>query len=68
MRIRDRAADALADFAPSGLDRVFFVNSGAEANENALKIAKLFTGKSRIIKIWPIIRQVLLYKNFNVLL
>ncbi len=36
---RAEAAQALAGFAPEGLDRVFFVNSGAEANENALRLA-----------------------------
>ncbi|WP_028536858.1 aspartate aminotransferase family protein [Paludibacterium yongneupense] len=33
------AATALAEMAPTGLDRVFFVNSGSEAAETALKIA-----------------------------
>ncbi|MGD2168031.1 MAG: aminotransferase class III-fold pyridoxal phosphate-dependent enzyme [Gammaproteobacteria bacterium] len=51
MRVRDRAADALADFAPEGLDRVFFVNSGAEANENALRLAIRITGRSKIVAI-----------------
>ncbi|MBT8422826.1 MAG: aminotransferase class III-fold pyridoxal phosphate-dependent enzyme, partial [Gammaproteobacteria bacterium] len=51
MKVRDEAADALAAFAPEGLDRVFFVNSGAEANENALKIAIRLTGRSKIIAI-----------------
>lgn len=36
---RARAAEALVGFAPEGLDRAFFVNSGAEANENALRLA-----------------------------
>ena len=36
---RAAAAEALVDFAPDGLDRAFFVNSGAEANENALRLA-----------------------------
>ena len=39
LKVRARAADALCDFAPDGLTRVFFVNSGAEANENALRLA-----------------------------
>jgi acetylornithine/succinyldiaminopimelate/putrescine aminotransferase len=39
LHVRARAASRLARFAPFGLDRVFFVNSGAEANENALKLA-----------------------------
>jgi len=51
MRVRDRAADALADFAPAGLDRVFFVNSGAEVNENALKLAIRLTGRNKVIAI-----------------
>lgn len=49
MEIRARAARALAGFAPRGLDRVFLVNSGAEANENALKIACQRTGRDRVI-------------------
>ncbi len=36
---RRDACEALAKFAPPGLDRVFLVNSGAEANENALRLA-----------------------------
>ena len=37
--IRERAAARLAKFAGFGLDTVFWINSGAEANENALKLA-----------------------------
>lgn len=51
MQVRDRAADALAEFAPDGLDRVFFVNSGAEANENALKLAIRLTGRGKVVAI-----------------
>jgi acetylornithine/succinyldiaminopimelate/putrescine aminotransferase len=39
LEVRARAAERLARFAPSGLERVFFANSGAEANENALRLA-----------------------------
>jgi len=49
--VRAKAADALAAFAPAGLDRVFFVNSGAEANENALRVACRATGRSRVLAI-----------------
>ena len=49
LRVRARAADKLAEFAPPGLDRVFFVNSGAEANENALRLACKLTGRSRVV-------------------
>ncbi|MCP1727782.1 acetylornithine/succinyldiaminopimelate/putrescine aminotransferase [Natronospira proteinivora] len=47
--IRDQAAQGLANFAPAGLDRVFFCNSGAEANENALRLAAVITGRSRFL-------------------
>jgi acetylornithine/N-succinyldiaminopimelate aminotransferase len=39
MDVRKRAAERLIRFAGGSFDRVFFVNSGAEANENALKLA-----------------------------
>ena len=39
MDVRKRAADRLIAFAGGAFDRVFFVNSGAEANENAMKMA-----------------------------
>ncbi len=51
LRVRARAAETLARFSPSGLDHVFFVNSGAEANENALRIACRLTGRSRVAAI-----------------
>ena len=49
MRIRDEAAERLAAFAPEPLSRVFFVNSGAEANENALRIALRATGRCTVV-------------------
>ena len=49
LRVRARAAEKLAGFAPDGLDRVFFVNSGAEANENALRLACRMTGRGRVV-------------------
>ena len=39
LEVRARAADKLVGVAPPGLTRAFFVNSGAEANENALRLA-----------------------------
>lgn len=49
--VREEAARRLAGFAPEGLEQVFFVNSGAEANENALRLACRITGRSRILAI-----------------
>ena len=46
---RANAADKLAAAAPAGLERVFLVNSGAEANENALRAALKYTGRSKIV-------------------
>lgn len=46
--VRTRAAERLCQFAPAGLEHVFFCNSGAEANENALKLALKLTGRRRI--------------------
>lgn len=42
-------ANLLADNLPSHLNSVFFVNSGSEANEGAMKLAKRVTGRSEII-------------------
>ena len=49
MVIRERAAARLAKFAGLGLNTVFWINSGAEANENALKLAFKLTGRSKIV-------------------
>lgn len=42
-------AKKITSILPSSLSSVFFVNSGAEATEGALKLAKRFTGRSEII-------------------
>ncbi len=49
--VRAEAADRLAAIAPAGLTRVFFANSGAEANENALRLACRLTGRSRVVAV-----------------
>jgi acetylornithine/succinyldiaminopimelate/putrescine aminotransferase len=49
MAIRERAAARLVKFAGLGLATVFWVNSGAEANENALKLAFKITGRSKAV-------------------
>jgi len=49
MLIRERAAARLAKFVGLGLDTVFWINSGAEANENALKLAFKMTGRRKAV-------------------
>lgn len=44
---QEQAAQKLAK--ASGMDRVFFANSGAEANEGAIKLARKATGRTKII-------------------
>ncbi|HEX5419413.1 MAG TPA: aminotransferase class III-fold pyridoxal phosphate-dependent enzyme, partial [Gammaproteobacteria bacterium] len=51
LKVRDEAAQKLAAFAPRSLERVFFVNSGAEANENALRIALKLTGRKKVVAV-----------------
>ena len=46
---RNEAARLVAAHAPDGLDRVFFTNGGAEANENALRLARTHTGRSKVL-------------------
>ena len=49
--IRADAAEQLLAVAPRALSRAFFVNSGAEANENALRMALVTTGRKKILAI-----------------
>ncbi len=44
-----RLAQLLAETLPAPLDSVYFVNSGSEATEGAMKLAKRFTGRAEII-------------------
>lgn len=46
---QSRFAKLLCNQLPSNLDRVYFVNSGTEANEGALKLAKKYTGRHKLI-------------------
>ena len=49
--IRAQAAEKLVSVAPASLDRVFFVNSGAEANENALRMACSVTQRGKVLAV-----------------
>src|SRR6202789_3173587 len=46
---RARLGAKLAEIAPGDIDTFFFTNGGAEANENAIKIARFFTGRHKIM-------------------
>jgi acetylornithine/N-succinyldiaminopimelate aminotransferase len=49
--LRERLAERLAALCPDPLGRVFFCNSGAEANENALHLARKSTGRTRVVSV-----------------
>ena len=46
---RARAAEKLISVAPPDLTKAFFCNSGTEANENAMRMARLATGRENVI-------------------
>src|SRR5580693_2443889 len=47
--VRARLGAKLAGITPGDIDTFFFTNGGAEANENAIKIARFFTGRHKIM-------------------
>jgi acetylornithine/succinyldiaminopimelate/putrescine aminotransferase len=47
--VREQLAHRLIDRCPAPLEKVFLCNSGAEANENALHLARRFTGRQTIV-------------------
>jgi acetylornithine/succinyldiaminopimelate/putrescine aminotransferase len=49
--LRERLAERLAALCPEPLGRVFFCNSGAEANENALHLARKATGRATVVSL-----------------
>jgi taurine--2-oxoglutarate transaminase len=46
---RGRAAEAIVAHAPAGMSKVFFTNAGADANENAIRMARLHTGRDKVV-------------------
>lgn len=46
---RARLGKKLAEITPGDIDTFFFTNGGAEANENAIKLARFFTGRHKIL-------------------
>ena len=49
--VRDALAEKLVELCPAALARVFLCNSGAEANENALHLARRHTGRRTIVSV-----------------
>lgn len=46
---RGQAAKRIVARAPEGFNKVFFTNAGADANENAIRMARLVTGRDKIL-------------------
>src|SRR5207248_7389158 len=46
---RAHAAKKLVSIAPESLTNAFFCNSGTEANENAMRMARMATGRTNIV-------------------
>src|SRR6478736_7960736 len=46
---RARLGAKLAEIAPGDIDVFFFTNGGSEANENAIKLARAYTGRHKIL-------------------
>jgi taurine--2-oxoglutarate transaminase len=49
---RGEAATRLAALAPDGMEKVFFTNGGADANENAIRMARLHTGRAKVLSFY----------------
>lgn len=47
--VRAQAAEKLVSVAPSSLSKAFFCNSGTEANENAMRMARMATGREKVV-------------------
>lgn len=49
---RGLAARAVVGHAPAGMHKVFFTNGGADANENAIRLARLHTGRDKVVSMY----------------
>jgi taurine--2-oxoglutarate transaminase len=50
--IRGEAAKAITEVAPDGFNKVFFTNGGADGVENAVRMARLHTGKTKVMSFY----------------
>jgi taurine---2-oxoglutarate transaminase len=46
---RGEAAERITDIAPEGFNKVFFTNAGADAVENAIRMARIHTGRDKVL-------------------
>jgi taurine---2-oxoglutarate transaminase len=49
---RGEAAHRIAELAPDGFNKVFFTNGGADAVENAVRMARIHTGKPKVLSFY----------------
>jgi taurine---2-oxoglutarate transaminase len=49
---RGEAATRIAALAPDGLEKVFFTNGGADAIENAIRMARVHTGRAKVLSFY----------------
>ncbi len=49
---RGEAARLIGELAPEGMNKVFFTNGGADANENAIRMARLHTGRRKVLSFY----------------
>ncbi|WP_396667075.1 aspartate aminotransferase family protein [Microbacterium sp. R86528] len=50
--VRGELARRVTEVAPDGFEKVFFTNGGADANENAVRMARLVTGKRKVLSMY----------------
>ena len=46
---RSKLAKKVIQLMPDNMGKVFFTNAGADANENAIKIARMYTGRNKVM-------------------
>ncbi len=49
---RGEAARMISELAPEGMNKVFFTNGGADANENAIRMARVHTGRRKVLSFY----------------
>lgn len=49
---RGQAAKLITELAPEGMNKVFFTNGGADANENAIRMARVHTGRPKVLSFY----------------